>query len=93
MIQTDNVIETTIQPELESSELFQPTPTRQVKDDLDILIGDREEYVDAQSDKGDLKSGKVTKSPTRTTGKKKALYRRLDSPLSTRNRKNQTITS
>ena len=71
MIQTDNVIETTIQPELESSELFQPTPTRQVKDDLDILIGDREEYVDAQSDKGDLKSGKVTKSPTRTTGKKK----------------------
>ena len=71
MIQTDNVIETTIQPELESSELFQPTPTRQVKDDLDILIGDREEDVDAQSDKGDLKSGKVTKSPTRTTGKKK----------------------
>ena len=45
MIQTDNVIETTIQPELESSELFQPTPTRQVKDDLDILIGDREEYL------------------------------------------------
>ena len=40
MIQTDNVIETTIQPELESSDLFQPTLTRQVNDELNILIGD-----------------------------------------------------
>ncbi len=71
MIQTNNVIETTIQPELESSHLFQPTPTRQINDELDILIGDREEYIDAQSDEDDLKSGKVAKSRTRTTGKKK----------------------
>ncbi|MDE5076888.1 MAG: sigma-70 family RNA polymerase sigma factor, partial [Trichodesmium sp. St2_bin6] len=71
MIQTDKVIETTIQPQLESSELFQPTPTRQVNDELEILIGDREEYIDAQSDEDDLKSGKVAKSRTRTAGKKK----------------------
>ncbi|MEM1170076.1 MAG: RNA polymerase sigma factor RpoD [Cyanobacteria bacterium P01_H01_bin.35] len=71
MIQTNNVIETTIQPELESSDLFQPTPTRQINDELDILIGDREEYIDAQSDDDDLKSGKVAKSRTRTPGKKK----------------------
>jgi len=71
MIQTNKVIETTIQPELESSELFQSTPTRQINDELDILIGDREEYVDAQSDEDDLKSGKVAKSRTRTVGKKK----------------------
>ncbi|NES08145.1 MAG: RNA polymerase sigma factor RpoD [Okeania sp. SIO2F4] len=71
MIQTNNVIETTIQPELESSDLFQSTPTRQINDDLDILIGDREEYIDAQSDHDDLKSAKVAKSRTRTVGKKK----------------------
>jgi len=93
MIQTDNVIETTIQPELESSDLFQPTPTRQVNDELNILIGDKEEYIDAQPDENDLKSGKVVKSRTRTASKKKALYRRLNSPLSTRNRKNQVVTS
>jgi len=71
MIQTDNVIETTIQPELESSDLFQPTPTRQVNDELNILIGDKEEYIDAQPDENDLKSGKVVKSRTRTASKKK----------------------
>ena len=71
MIQTDNVIETTIQPELESSDLFQPTPTRQVNDELNILIGDKEEYIDAQPDENDLKSGKVVKSRTRTGSKKK----------------------
>ncbi len=71
MIQTNNVIETTIQPELEPSDLFQPTPTRQINDELDILIGDREEYIDAQSDEDDLKSAKVAKSRTRTVGKKK----------------------
>ena len=71
MIQTNNVIETTIQPELESSNLFQSTPTRQINDELDLFIGDREEYVDAQSDEDDLKSGKVVKSRTRTAGKKK----------------------
>ncbi|MCL2924197.1 MAG: RNA polymerase sigma factor RpoD [Trichodesmium sp. MAG_R04] len=71
MIQTDNVIETTIQPELESSDLFQPTPTRQVNDDLNILIGDKVEYIDAQPDENDLKSGKVVKSRTRTASKKK----------------------
>ena len=71
MIQTDNVIETTIQPELESSDLFQPTLTRQVNDELNILIGDKEEYIDAQPDENDLKSGKVVKSRTRTASKKK----------------------
>ncbi|MEB3341062.1 RNA polymerase sigma factor RpoD [Okeania sp.] len=75
MIQTNNVIETTIHPELEPSDLFPTTPTRPISDELEILIGDREEYIDAdaQSEENALKSEKVAKSRTRTTttGKKK----------------------
>ncbi len=71
MIQTNNVIETTIQPELEPSDLFQATPTRQINDELEILIGGREEDIDAHSDEHGLKSAKVAKSRTRTSAKKK----------------------
>ncbi|MDJ0557378.1 MAG: RNA polymerase sigma factor RpoD, partial [Microcoleaceae cyanobacterium MO_207.B10] len=73
MIQTNNAIGTTFQPELEPSDLFQSTPTRQAND-LDILLADgedREEYLDAQSEQDDPKSGKVAKSRTKATGKKK----------------------
>ncbi len=71
MIQTNNVIGTTIQPELETSNLFQPNPTRQPDDELEILIEDREEYIGAQSDEDSQKSGKVAKSRTESSGKKK----------------------
>ena len=74
MIQTNNVIETTIQPELDPSELFPQTSARQPDNELDILITQREGYTDAQSDENDLKSGKVAKSRTKTAvaaGKKK----------------------
>lgn len=74
MIQTNNVIETTIQPELDPSELLTQTPARQPDNELNILIGDRQGYTNAQSNEGDLKSGKVAKSRTKTAaaaGKKK----------------------
>ena len=73
MIQTNNAIGTTIQPELEPSDLFNPTRTKQ-SNDLDILLAegeDREEYLDAQSEQDDPKSGKVAKSRTKAAGKKK----------------------
>ncbi|NET24253.1 RNA polymerase sigma factor RpoD [Okeania sp. SIO1I7] len=73
MIQTNNVIETNIQPELDPSELFPQTTARQPDNELDILITEREGYTDAQSDENYLKSGKVAKSRTKTVaaGKKK----------------------
>ncbi|NES64822.1 MAG: RNA polymerase sigma factor RpoD [Okeania sp. SIO2D1] len=74
MIQTNNVIETKIQPELDPSELFPQTPARQPDNELEILITQREGYTDAQSDENYLKSGKVAKSRTKTAaaaGKKK----------------------
>lgn len=73
MIQTNNVIETTIQPELDPSELFPQTPARQPDNELEILTTEKEGYTDAQSDENYLKSGKVAKSRTKTAaaGKKK----------------------
>lgn len=74
MIQTNNVIEPTIQPELDPSELFPQTPARQPDNELEILITEREGYTDAQSDENYLKSGKVAKSRTKTAAAGKKHY-------------------
>lgn len=75
MIQTNNVIGSTIEPELEQGDLFQPTRSRQRDDEFEIFIEDgedREDYLDAQSDEDDSKSGKeAAKSRSRTSSKKK----------------------
>ncbi|OCQ89575.1 RNA polymerase sigma factor RpoD [Oscillatoriales cyanobacterium USR001] len=76
MIQTNNVLETKIQPKIEAIELFANARTILPDNDLELFIddevSDRDDFLDVQSEEEDSKSGaKVGKTRRRAQTKKK----------------------
>lgn len=79
MIQANTVLETTIEPEMETIELLRSAQSVLPDSELELFIDeedDREEFLDSQSDDDDAKPGKGAKARRRAQAKKKSKKKR-----------------